>query len=59
MKRSNQKNNQNIKLKRHLELIRTTVRDLTPAQLAQVKGGTETNGEGGDDPFCPPLYTGP
>lgn len=56
MKRTNPNNQKNIKLKRRLELIRTTVRDLTPEQLTQVKGGTETDG-GGEDPFCPPLYT--
>jgi hypothetical protein len=28
-----------LKLKRRLELVRTTVRELTPAQLDQVNGG--------------------
>jgi hypothetical protein len=30
-----------LTLKRRLELIRTTVRELTPAQLEQVQGGGE------------------
>jgi len=33
----------NLKLKRRLELVRTTVRELNPAQLAKVNGG---DGEG-------------
>lgn len=35
MKRTNVK----LTLKRRLELVRTTVRELTPAQLARVNGG--------------------
>jgi len=35
MKRTNTQ----LKLKRRLELVRTTVRELTPEQLAQVNGG--------------------
>lgn len=59
MKRSRSKKQPDSKLKRRLELLRTTVRDLTPAQLGQVKGGEPNLGDrdGGDDPWCPPLYT--
>jgi hypothetical protein len=38
MKRTNTK----LELKRRLELLRTTVRELTPAQLQQVNGGNAT-----------------
>lgn len=31
----------NLKLKRRLELVRATVRELTPGQLASVNGGNE------------------
>ena len=34
-----------LKLKRHLALVRTTVRELTPEQLKQVNGG---GGEGAE-----------
>lgn len=37
MKRTNTK----LQLKRRLELVRTTVRELTPVQLQQVQGGGE------------------
>ncbi len=33
--------NVNLKLKRRLELVRMTIRELTPAQLGQVNGGEE------------------
>jgi hypothetical protein len=50
MKRTSMKNKQ-LKLKRRLELVRTTVRELTPAQLGQVNGGEATGGcqEGTND----------
>ncbi len=34
--------NKNLKLKRRLELVRTTVRELSPAQIEQVHGGFAT-----------------
>lgn len=37
MKRTNTK----LQLKHRLELVRTTVRELTPTQLQQVQGGGE------------------
>jgi hypothetical protein len=40
MKRTSMKNKQ-LKLKRRLELVRTIVRELTPAQLGQVNGGDQ------------------
>ena len=43
MKRTSMKNKQ-LKLKRRLELVRTTVRELTPAQLGQINGGEATVG---------------
>jgi len=35
------KNKRDLKLKRRLELVRTTIRELTPAQLDHVNGGTD------------------
>jgi hypothetical protein len=42
MKRNSPKTKRDLKLKRRLELVRTTIRELTPTQLGQVNGGTET-----------------
>jgi hypothetical protein len=39
MKRTNRKNQKELKLERRLALVRTTIRDLSPTQLAQVNGG--------------------
>jgi hypothetical protein len=39
MKRTGAKNKQEKQLKRRLDLVRTTIRELTPAQLQQVNGG--------------------
>lgn len=50
------KNKREISLKRQLEFVRTTVRELTPAQLGHIKGGTETAGAD-EEPWCPPFYT--
>ena len=52
MKRTNVK----LTLKRRLELVRTTVRELTPAQLARVNGG---DGEAYGPTNCDCRYTLP
>jgi hypothetical protein len=60
MKRIGTKQNQESNLNRRLELVRTTIRELTPTQLGQINGGTEaTKDETNPDPepWCPPLYT--
>lgn len=51
MKRIKVKSTLELKLQRRLELVRTTVRELTPEQYRQVRGGRNeiTN--------CCPLYT--
>ncbi|HWU87525.1 MAG TPA: class I lanthipeptide [Kofleriaceae bacterium] len=51
MKRTSNKDKPELLLKRRLQLVRTTIRELTPAQLEQVNGG---NGEG---PITCSLYT--
>jgi hypothetical protein len=43
-----------LKLKRRLELIRTTVRELSPEQLRDPKGGAATYT---CDPSCSDPYT--
>jgi len=40
MKRTNKKNQKELKLERRLALVRTTIRDLSPKQLTQVNGGS-------------------
>ena len=42
MKRNGTQNKQEQKLKRRLELVRTTIRELTPGELDRVNGGTES-----------------
>jgi hypothetical protein len=39
MKSTNLKRKQELKIKRRLELVRTKIRELTPAQLRHVNGG--------------------
>jgi hypothetical protein len=39
MKRNATKNKLGLKLERRLELVRTTLRELTPAELERVNGG--------------------
>lgn len=39
MKRTNKKNQKELKLERRLALVRSTIRDLSPNQLEQVHGG--------------------
>jgi hypothetical protein len=41
MKRTSAKNKPELKLKRTLQLVRTTIRELSPSQLEQVNGGNE------------------
>ncbi|HEX2689761.1 MAG TPA: hypothetical protein VHN14_24250 [Kofleriaceae bacterium] len=54
MKQTNTNMKQALKIKRRLELVRTKIRELTPAQLEQVGGGS--NLEDGP-PTCTPIYT--
>jgi len=54
MKRIGAKNKQE-QLKRRLELVRVTIRQLTPAQLELIKGGTDTADGSTEEPWCPPL----
>jgi hypothetical protein len=42
MKRPSAKNKRERELDRQLQLVRTTVRVLTPTELGQVNAGTET-----------------
>ena len=61
MKRTGAKRNQGSNLNRRLELVRTTIRELTPTQLEQINGGTEDvnqeQTQENPEPWCPPLYT--
>ncbi len=41
MKRTNKKNQKELKLERRLALVRSTIRDLSPNQLEQVNGGSQ------------------
>ncbi len=45
MKRTNAKDKRDLKLKQRLELVRTTVRVLTPTELEHINGGTEGPGK--------------
>ena len=57
MKKTNVKANRELQLKRRLELVRSTVRVLTPAQLEEVKGGTEVSETCNGEPWCPPFLS--
>lgn len=57
MKRTSLKAKRNIKLKRRLELVRTTIRELTPAQLEQINGGNTEPQPMPDAPGCIRPYT--
>lgn len=50
MKRTSAKNKQ-LTLKRRLELVRTTIRELTPVELEKVNGGGEEPIPGGCLPY--------
>jgi hypothetical protein len=52
MKRTGLKNKQELKLKRRLELVRNTIRELTPTELERVNGGNEEPGE----EACPLIW---
>ena len=43
MKRTGAMKKLELKVKRRLELVRTTIRELTPTQLEHVNGGVEEN----------------
>jgi len=43
MKQANSKNEASLKLDRRLMLVRTTIRELNPAQLQEVNGGWGAN----------------
>lgn len=61
MKKTGVKQQQKSGLKRRLELVRSTIRELTPTQLGYINGGTETTQDptgGEEEPFCPPFYSG-
>jgi hypothetical protein len=60
MKRTDVRKKRELKLKQRLELVRTTVRELTPSQLDQIKGATETEPTTEKDPgpWCPPFLSG-
>lgn len=55
MKRTSPKNKPELMLKRKLQLVRTTIRELTPAQLEQVNGGGPEEEEYA--PGCSNPYT--
>jgi hypothetical protein len=58
MKRTSKKNQREQALERRLQLVRTTIRQLTPAQLARVNGGN--NGDVAEPdplPTCIPFIT--
>jgi hypothetical protein len=57
MKKTNVKANRELQLKRRLELVRSTVRVLTPMQLEAVRGGTEGSDTCNGEPWCPPLFS--
>ena len=44
MKRTTVMKKSEIKIQRRLELVRTTIRELTPTQLRRVNGGDEESG---------------
>jgi len=56
MKRTSPKNKPELMLKRKLQLVRTTIRELTPSQLSHVNGGY-----GEEEEYAPscvyPYYT--
>ncbi len=59
MKRTGVRNKRRRALDKRLELVRTTVHELTPSQLDRIKGATETEVQGGDPiPWCPPFLSG-
>ena len=59
MKRTGVKNKREHALRQRLELVRTTVRELTPSQLDQINGATVTELTGDSDPhpWCPPFLS--
>jgi hypothetical protein len=57
MKKTNVKSNGELKLQRRLELVRSTLRVLTPAQLEEVKGGTVLSETCDGEPWCPPFLS--
>lgn len=56
MKPTSAVNKAEMKLKRRLVFVRTSIRELTATQLADVKGGRPVESEVGE-PLCPPFYT--
>ena len=57
MKRIGKETKSGLKLKRKLALVHTTIRDLTPMQLQQVNGGTDTTFVTFTCPPCSNVYT--
>ena len=57
MKRTGIKSGQELKLKQRLELTRTTIRELTSAQLARINAAGLEGAEVVEEPPCPPRET--
>lgn len=57
MKRSGIKSRQELKLKQRLELTRTIIRELDPAQLARINAGLDGSEDVGGELPCPPGWT--
>jgi hypothetical protein len=57
MKRTSANNKPGLKLKRKLQLVRTTIRELTPSQLEQVNGGYEESPPNPEGSCVYPYYT--
>jgi hypothetical protein len=60
MKQANTKNRKELQLARRLVLVRTTIRELRPNQLAAVQGGIETVKKVAEPDWptgCPIIYT--
>ena len=58
MKPSNTKKSKERQLTRRLGLVRTTIRELTPDQLKNIGGGSDsTDDHLGDWPSCHIMYT--
>ena len=57
MKPTNTKNQKELKLLRRLEVVRTTIRELSPSQLGDVNGGSAIAYTVEWPPACSNIYT--
>jgi hypothetical protein len=57
MRRTIMKNKKELKLEKRLALVRTTIRELRPNQLAEVNGGSVHEAAPEWPPGCSAIYT--